>query len=1054
MSVPRSLSFFVRTRTRLSLSIGLLLAVLITALLPWRPTDVPSAAGKAPVDAEQASTAPRDEVSAMAVAMRTGKKVLVETATTATETTWALPDGQLRTQIHALPQRARTADGRWAPIDTTLKRSKGAEGLGIAPVNAVHPVRFADGTQASSRAARSYARTTLTPSAEGIPNDDSVLAEVELSGHRITYSWPGPLPVPVLDGPRALYSEVLPGVDLLVVAREEGGFAQLLIVKTPEAAKSPVLRTVSYGLTSATATFRHDSSVDRVVVEDKEGRQIGSVPTPFAWDSSGRDPESEAPRAKSSVATPEDVLSLPGLAGMEPGARQEPMDLRLEGDGSGAARIDMNIAAAGLLTDPGTQFPVFVDPTLTSGWQAWTTAYKPYPNTSFYNGTNFSEGTSDARVGHESTTGGTARAFWRMGYSSSLKGATISRAAFKVLNNHSWSCTAREFQFYLTGSITSGTTWNSQPSWSTLLQKKSFAHGWSTSCPDEYEAFDVRAAAQKGADSGWSSLTFGMRASSESDVQTWRKFKANSATLEVDYNRPPKEPTGGTSSPGGACNPGPDAGVTVGKTNITLAASATDADGNLKGLRFRFWKTGTAVPAGVLVTSLSSGRATFTIASTTLVDKATYSWDVRAEDSSGSVSTWFPAGTEPCRINIDASAPSQPQVESAVFPAATADGATWAEVKFGGVGAITFSSPEATRFKYGFEGLSFSYVDAVKGVATVPDLKPPHAGPNGLQVYALDAVGNQSIRADYIFYVQPRDRADGPGDLGGDGIVDLVIINANGVLETLSGAEGGELYAGMAGSYGGKNKKINPAGHWYDPVTGKAALISHHQDVYPGDGSTDLFARTPDGGFWLYPGDGYGTFNVDSRIEIELPADAPAPSTWTQIKAVGDVTGDKLPDLFLRSGNALWFLSGYTGGTFQQATLMNSGAWARRDIVNVGDINKDGTPDLLWRDLDGGAMNVRHGKPGAGGPGSVELTSLMLAANSLNGDVAYGAGWTEGYISAAIGIPDTNKDGVPDIWARFASDGHFSVYYPSTTNTNAAAKTVLGLNWNAIKAFG
>lgn len=41
----------------------------------------------------------------------------------------------------------------------------------------------------------------------------------------VTYPWPGPLPAPVLDGPRALYSEVLPGVDLLLVAREEGGMA-------------------------------------------------------------------------------------------------------------------------------------------------------------------------------------------------------------------------------------------------------------------------------------------------------------------------------------------------------------------------------------------------------------------------------------------------------------------------------------------------------------------------------------------------------------------------------------------------------------------------------------------------------------------------------------------------------------------------------------------------------------------------------------------------------------------------------------------------------------
>ncbi|MGJ3559323.1 hypothetical protein ACR6C2_13515 [Streptomyces sp. INA 01156] len=63
----------------------------------------------------------------------------------------------------------------------------------------------------------------------------------------------------------------------------------------------------------------------------------------------------------------------------------------------------------------------------------------------------------------------------------------------------------------------------------------------------------MKSAAQKGADSGASSLTFGMRATSESDTQTWRKFRATSATLEVVYNRKPNEPTGGKSSPGGTC---------------------------------------------------------------------------------------------------------------------------------------------------------------------------------------------------------------------------------------------------------------------------------------------------------------------------------------------------------------------------------------------------------------------------------------------------------------------------------------------------------------------
>ncbi|URN12934.1 DNRLRE domain-containing protein [Streptomyces radiopugnans] len=568
--------------------------------------------------------------------------MLVDTATTATSRTWALPGGGLRSQFHALPQRAKNEEGRWAAIDTGLERTDDAPGaLGISPANAPFPVRFSNGTaggeRGGDRGERSYARSPLTARADGTPADapagETVLAETEIDGHAIAYTWPGPLPEPVLDGPRALYPEVLPGVDLLLVAREEGGFGQLLVVKDRKAAGQKALETLTYGLRSKTAVFRHDEATGGVRVLDRDGKEVGSVPTPFAWDSSGRDPEAPDAPLHTSTATPADVLRLSGLSGVEPGARQAPLPTGLDGDGTGSARLHLDAAAAGLLTDEDVRFPLFLDPTLESGRTAWTTAYKPYPNTSFYNGTNFSSGTSDARVGHEDDTNGTARSFWRMGYSSSLKGAEITDADFKVLNNHSWSCTARQFELWMTGAISSGTTWNKQPSWTALQDKKSFAHGWSSSCADEYVSFDVTNAAQRGADGGWSSITLGMRATSESDTQTWRKFRATSATLEVDYNRKPTEPKYGKTSPGGDCVPGPGGGRKVGKTNLVLSATATDPDGNLRGLRFRFWKTGGTVPSGTLVTSLSSGKGSVTIPSTSLEDKATYSWDVRAEDS-------------------------------------------------------------------------------------------------------------------------------------------------------------------------------------------------------------------------------------------------------------------------------------------------------------------------------------------------------------------------------------------------------------------------------------
>ncbi|MGA4726596.1 DNRLRE domain-containing protein [Micromonospora taraxaci] len=1038
MTVPRLLSPFVRTRTRLILTLGVLLAALVATPLPTPWADQPRDTALAPTP-----PAPRDEATAMAEALRTGTDVLVETATSATSLTWALPSGHLRTTTHATPQRTKNPTGQWVAVDNTLTRAgNAAGGLTISPVNAVTPVRFSGGSAPDQR-------------------DDSatVLTEMDVEGHTIAYTWPGRLPKPVLDGPRALYPEVRPGVDLLLVARDDGGFGQLLIVKNRAADTIQAVSKLTYGLRSDTVVFRRDATTGGVQALDKvSGEEVSSIPSPFAWDSAGRDPEAPASSPRTAVATPADVLKLSGLVGGEPGARQAQMPTRLDGDGTGDARLHLDAAATGLLTDADVLFPVFLDPTMTSGKQAWATVYSQHPNTNTYNGTNFNSGTTDARVGYDEDTPLRARSFWRMGYDTKIKGAAVTSATFKVLNNHSWQCTAREMQLWRTGAISSGSTWNKQPAWVEEESRRSFAYGYGSSCADDYVSFDVKKGAQAAANAGWSNLTFGMRATSESDTITWRKFQVSSAVLSVTYNQPPNEPVNGATSPGGPCVPGPGAGVTVAKTNIVLSAKSSDADGNLKSLRFRFWKNGAAVPAGTVVATTSDGRASLTIPAGNLEDKAVYSWEVSAEDAVGASSSFFPPGNEPCRLTIDASAPPAPDVTSDVFLRATPDGATWATIKFGETGPITFSASGATSFTYSFESIGTVTVPATGGAATVPNLAPRHAGPTTLHVYAYDTVGNRSARTDYTFYVPPRSTADGPGDTGGDGIPDLLLVDSSGNLRNYAGDAGGELYAWLVGSYTADGK-LNPTGHWFDPATGNAALLAKHSDVYPGDGTTDMFVRTPDGGFWIYPGDGYGTFDVDRRLRVLLPPTGvggtaiPAPSTWTQIKAVGDITGDKLPDLILRAGTAFWTLSGYTGGSFQEATLMEGSAWARREIVNVADIDLDGTPDLLWRNMDNGNMYVRHGKPGSL-PGSVNLDSLKTAAGSRSGDVSYGTGWSEANISAIISIPDVSGDRIPDFWTRSGTDGMMRIYHPSKTDTGGPVKVVLGDDWRGVKSFG
>ncbi|MEV6304050.1 DNRLRE domain-containing protein [Actinoplanes sp. NPDC051861] len=1028
MTAPRLLSPFVRTRTRLVCTGLLLAATLTVASIPWWPDGAetsPADRVEGALPALPAVTGLKDEATAVAEALRTGKEVLVEKSTTATSQTWARPDGQLRSDFTAVPQRAKTRTGSWAPIDNTLK----ADGPAVTPVNPYTPVTFSNGSEEDA--------------------EETVLAEVRAKGHTITYSWPGPLRQPTLTGSRALYPEVRPGVDLLVVVRQEGGFGSILIVKNRDAAKN--VGTLTYTLRSDTAVFNHNATTGGVLIADaKTGAEVGDIPTPMAWDAAGKDPESPE-AARTAVATTDDVLQLSGLGGAEPGARHEAMPTRLDGGGTGNVKLHLDAAATGLLTGADVQFPVFLDPTLNTGEQAWLFVSKSHANSNFMNGTGYNGGTTDARVGHEDDSGVTARSFWRMAYAN-IKGATVSSATFKVLNNHSWSCTNREFQIYMTGAVSTGTTWNKQPAWSYIQQKLSFAHGYNSSCSDDYVSVNVKDAAQRAADAGATNITLGMRASTETDTLTWRKFQANTATLSATYNRKPGKPTDVTTTPGGTCVVA-SATRTLAKTNIVLKARSIDADGNLSKLRFRWWNTTSAAPVvtgGTAVTPDANGWASLTIATTTLTDKASYNWDVRAEDTSGAVSERYPSDTTTCRVTVDASAPPAPDVTSVDFPEATADGGTWSAKKFGQTGGVTFESSGATKFTYSFSGQDVKTVTATSGAATVPDLKPRNAGPNSLEVVAYDAVGNPSPRTAYIMYVMPSDVADAPGDLTGDKMADLLLINGEGRLRTCPSQPNGGLHTCLVSSYrtGGA---LDPTGHWTDPSTGAAALIAKHSDAFPGDGTNDLFARTHDG-FWLYPGDGYGSFNVDDRIKIMLPSGTPAPSTWIQIKAVGDVTGDKRSELLVRAADALYVLNGYTGASFQSVTLMSQG-WSRSDIVNLADVDLDGTPDLTWRHLDTGVMYVRHGKPGTVA-GSVNLDSLKTAAASLKGsDAQYGTGWTATNITAVVGIPDVNGDKIPDLWARRGDTGIVKVYYPSATDTGTFKDAIITVNWAAMKGF-
>ncbi|MEN3586448.1 DNRLRE domain-containing protein [Streptomyces sp. ZYX-F-203] len=1094
-------------RSRIAVLAVSLVAALVAGLLTWAPWHSGTTGAASP--GADKDDAPAGAEAAMREARETDEEVVVETETTESSLTYALPDGTWRTESHAVPVRAQRPDGSWAPVDARL-RSVG-DGGRLRPANTPGAVEFA-GKAAAERGAGGTGPATASagegtgpavaavwrPTASRgearkvaeaeVP--ETFLASARYEGHTITYSWPGELPDPVVEGNRALYREVLPGVDLLLVAREVGGFGQLLIVKDEEAARQEALRAVSYGLASDTAEFALDAETGGVTITAADtGDVVGAIPTPFAWDSDGLEsPEDPEAEPYTDTTTARNTLALTGLTGPEPGSATAVLPARLDGEGTGSATLTLDAEATGLLTGDlvergEVRFPVFLDPTVERTEKGWTMAYRPYPNSNFYNGTNFGGGTDEARVGYETQTGGLARSYWKMNFGGGIAGSKILSASWKIKNVHSWSCEKRQIELWQTGSISTSTTWNNKPSKKRELDAKSFAHGYGSACPDAYVSYDAKSGAQDAADGGWTYLTLGLEATTETSKYTWRKFDANSAVLTVHYNRAPEQPVKGTIS-NGSCDTVIGEEV-VGLTDIVMSATATDLDSNLKGLRFRLWETGASTKILDKVVTGTGGSktqtASVTVPASRLADGKTYSWDIRSEDTEGAVSTYFPDGPDPCRFTVDDTAPAAPTLTSSDYPEVNDEGSNWAvDAPHGTTGTVVLdSSASATRYAIAFNGINYTYIHlddpgngqtfrvdrnavsghlvesvtrAAKGEPVTITLRAPTAGPTYIHAYAFDAVGNRSVRGQIRTFIPAGSTDDGPGDVTGDAQPDLVVIKGDGSLYTYPGEVGGEVYGGLYASYDGTGRQT-PPGHWYDPdataTSKKHALISKWGDLHPGDGLTDILARTPDGGLWIYPGDGYGSTDTDQRVRVLLPDNAPDPATWDEMRTAGDVTGNGEGDLMIvTDAGELWFLGGYTAGAYTDAVrLLGGGTWAGRDLISLVDVDLDGTADLLWRNPDNGNMYIRHGEPVAGGEG-LDPMSLALAVNSREGkDTLYGTHWTAENVDRVVSIPDTSGDGIPDLWARETDTGNIRVYHPSKTDTEEMVKIVMTADW-------
>ncbi|MCX5370288.1 LamG domain-containing protein [Streptomyces sp. NBC_00103] len=354
----------------------------------------------------EADSAPLTEgQQALAEAEKSGQRVEVTGERTDRTTVYANPDGFTFTlEQSAVPIRVAKAGGGWQAPDATLeKRSDGSVGPKAAAVS----IAFSAG------------------------GDKAPLARIEDQGNSLELEWPGKLPAPRLDGPSAVYAEVLPGVDLQVTATPES-FQPVFVVKTPEAAANEELKKLTFGLKAQGLDVREGAAGNLAAV-DGSGRTVFKAPPARMWDSAGEaavtpqtpqtpkaaetpkgtekpkadgTPETavtpevpEAPKVPATPQTPEtpetsetagaqpqllraQVLGEEPVPGEEPVESSDPAEVApsgsgLEpGQGDKVARMDVAVTKDSLSVVPDTEmltesdasaFPLFIDPTVTWG---------------------------------------------------------------------------------------------------------------------------------------------------------------------------------------------------------------------------------------------------------------------------------------------------------------------------------------------------------------------------------------------------------------------------------------------------------------------------------------------------------------------------------------------------------------------------------------------------------------------------------------------------------------------------------------------------------------
>lgn len=220
----------------------------------------------------------------------------------------------------------------------------------------------------------------------------------------------------------------------------------------------------------------------------------------------------------------------------------------------------------------------------------------------------------------------------------------------------------------------------------------------------------------------------------------------------------------------------------------------------------------------------------------------------------------------------------------------------------------------------------------------------------------------------------------------------------------------------------------NGRGGWLPrrAVTGIAATAVISPGDVTGDRVPDLWARTPSGALYLHAGRPDGGLAPAVRVGGGF-------ATYTNLTSAGDMTGDGFPDLFgVDSSGTAWIYRGNGAGGWLGGMRVGSAWGDLRAVTAFADVDKDGGTDLV---------GVTRST------GDLYLLSFDRVGG-YRGARIFGRGWSGMSLLIGPGDFDGEDDGQADLLARDAN-GRLILYSRTASNTWRAGVTV-GAGWNGI----